>query len=157
MVYEDIFEEIRKIERRLNRLFDDLWQSWSSGKTLALPKAAGETGKAEIEAYREPLVDVIDDEKEIRIIAEIPGVEKGDIKINATQDSIEISAESKKEEEEKGKGYVRKERKYTSFYRSFTLPKAVIPEKAKANYKNGILEVTLPKAEEEKKTTIKIE
>lgn len=156
MVYEDIFEEIRKIERRLNRLFDDLWHSWSSGRISALP-GAEEAEEIKVMPYREPLTDIIENEKEIKIIAEIPGVEKSDIKINATQDSIEISAETKKEEEEKGKGYARRERRYTKFYRSFTLPKPVIPEKAKASYKNGVLEITIPKAEEEKKTTIKIE
>ena len=156
MVYEDIFEEIRKIERRLNRLFDELWHSWSSGRISALPRAE-EAEEIKITPYREPLSDIIENEKEIKVIAEIPGVEKSDIKINATQDSVEISAEAKKEEEEKGKGYAKRERRYTRFYRRFALPKAVIPEKAKARYKNGVLEITIPKAEEEKKTTIKIE
>ncbi|MGQ9720311.1 MAG: Hsp20/alpha crystallin family protein [Candidatus Jordarchaeum sp.] len=103
--------------------------------------------------------DIQETDNDITIIAEIPGVRKEDININATEDRVEISAEIgiEKEETEKEMEYIRKERRYKKFYRSFKLPVEVIPDKAKATYKNGILELRLPKKEGREKRSIKIE
>jgi len=91
---------------------------------------------------REPLLDVLEDEREIRVIAELPGVEKQDIKLHATERTLLISADAK-------------ERKY---YEELELPAKVDPSSAKSSYKNGVLEVELKKAEEKPKgVRIKIE
>jgi HSP20 family protein len=107
---------------------------------------------------RSMYADMKETDNEIIIEAELPGVKKDDININATEDSVEISAEAKTEEEtEEEHEYIRKEREQKKFYRAFTLPVKVNPEKSKATYKNGILELRLPKKETREKRSIKIE
>ncbi|MFB0559877.1 MAG: Hsp20/alpha crystallin family protein [Candidatus Lokiarchaeia archaeon] len=103
--------------------------------------------------------DMQETDNEIIIIAELPGVKKEDININATEDTVEISAdvETEKEEIEKEREYISKERRYKKFYRSFKLAVEVIPENSKATYKNGILELRLPKKEGREKRSIKVE
>ena len=77
-------------------------------------------------SVREPLVDMIEDDKEITLICEIPGVDKQEIKLKTTKTNIEIQAGN-------------------SYHKKLTFPHEVIPQKAKAKYKNGILEIKLPK------------
>ncbi|MEW5760109.1 MAG: Hsp20/alpha crystallin family protein [Candidatus Thermoplasmatota archaeon] len=105
---------------------------------------------------REPLVDVIDREKEIVVRAEIPGFDKDSIDIKVGKDSVEIKCERKEEVKEKDVGYIRKEREFSTLYRSIPLPVATLPEKAKAELSNGILEIFIPKSEKEKKVKVGI-
>lgn len=94
-----------------------------------------------------PYVDVMEKGNDVIVTADLPGVDKKDIKISVRGDVLEISAERKMEREEKEKGYLRHERSYNRFYRSIRLPAAVDKSKAKATLNNGVLEVTLPKIE----------
>lgn len=154
-MWRDPFEEIRRLERKMNRLFEELWME--RPLRAALPGARELAPMEERFGVREPFADVVETDKEVKVAVEIPGVDKKDIKIKTTENSIEISAETKREEKEEKKGYIRRERSYGKFYRAMTLPVKVDATKAKASYKNGVLEVTLPKTEEEKKTEIKVE
>ncbi|MCS7134768.1 MAG: Hsp20/alpha crystallin family protein [Candidatus Pacearchaeota archaeon] len=97
--------------------------------------------------FREPLVDMEETEDTLKLEIELPGISKEDIDIDVTHDSITIKAKKKEAKEEKKKGFYRVERSYKGFYRSMTLPCKVIPEKAEATYKDGILTIILPKAE----------
>ena len=87
-------------------------------------KQADAEGK--VDNIREPLVDILEDDKEITLICEVPGVEKEDIKLKTTSKTIEIRAG-------------------TSYLKKLKFPSEVIPQQAKAKYKNGILEIKLPK------------
>ena len=89
----------------------------------------------QIKEEREPLVDVISTNGEIKVVVELPGVEKKDIKLHGTEDNLTITVDTM-------------ENKY---FKEINLPAKVKPKEAKTNYKNGVLEVTLPKAEEKKK------
>ena len=89
--------------------------------------------------------------------AEMPGLEKQDIKINVSEDRLEISAETQREEKKEEKGYIYRERRSGSYYRAITLPSPVDSDKSKASYKNGVLEIKMPKTEIKKKTPLKIE
>jgi HSP20 family protein len=93
------------------------------------------------------------------IKAEVPGMEKGNLKVDLTDSMLTISGKKKKEEDIKEEAYTYSERSYGSFSRSLQLPCAVKSDKAQATFKNGILEVKLPKTEEAKKrhTTAKID
>jgi HSP20 family protein len=95
------------------------------------PKAGAFPGRAalEVKEEREPLVDTIVEDDTVRVVAEIPGVEKEDINLQCTEDSLVISVDSEK-------------RKY---YKELDLPAAVDPNSSKASYKNGVLEVTFKK------------
>jgi len=89
----------------------------------------------QVKEEREPLVDVVDTDNEIRVVVELPGVEKSDIKLHGTEDSLEISVDTPQ----------------SKYYKEVTLPSKVKVREAKSSYKNGVLEVILPKIEAEKK------
>jgi HSP20 family protein len=87
----------------------------------------------------------------------MPGVDKKDIKISATEGRIEISAETEKEKKEEKKGRLLTERTYGKYYRRYDLPSHVNPNKIKSTFKNGVLNVTMTKTEVKKKVEIKVE
>jgi len=108
------------------------------------PEAGRGIGKPriDIKEEREPLVDVITTDGEVKVLAELPGVEKNDIKLHGMEKTLVISVDTP-------------QRKY---YKEVELPAKVAPQKAKSSYKNGVLEVTLPKSEEKPKgEPIKVE
>jgi HSP20 family protein len=105
---------------------------------------------------RAPALDVYEDKDDIVIKAELPGLEKGDIEVNMTDHTLTIKGEKKKEEEVKEENYYRSERSYGSFTRTLQLPTDVQADKVKASFKNGVLEVRLPKTEEAKTKEIKV-
>jgi HSP20 family protein len=104
-------------------------------------------------------VDVTDTEKEIKVAAELPGIEEKDIDLSVTGDSLTIRGEKKEEKEDNGKDYYRMERSYGSFCRSIPLPVEVETDKISASYKKGILNIRIPKSaraiEGKKKISIK--
>lgn len=102
-----------------------------------------------------PAVNVIDKDNEYIVEMAIPGLKKSDFDINIDNQILTISAETKTEEEDVNETYTRREFGYSSFKRSFTLPKTVNSEKISASYKEGILKVELPKFEEAKKKPLR--
>ena len=90
-------------------------------------------------------MDLIDTGKEFQVHAEVPGIPKDKIDITVTKDSIEISAKTEVERKEEEKGFVVKERGYSEIYRKQSFPEEVLPEKAEATVKNGVLEIKIPK------------
>lgn len=151
----DPYEEIRELERRMNRLFREFLGRGPRRRLL------GTRGKGRIPfegEVREPFTDIMETDESVIVTAELPGVAKKDININATEEGIEISAETKAEKEVEEKGYYRRERNLGKYYRAYSLPARVKPQEAKATYKNGVLEIVLPKAEvKEKGRSIKID
>jgi HSP20 family protein len=103
---------------------------------------------------RHPLVDIYETPDEVVVDADLPGVQKEDIEVSATEDTITIKAEAEKEEEVEEEGYYLKERGHMKFYRRLPLPKKVKPKQIKAKYQNGILTVKLPKLEQEEKESV---
>src|SRR5574341_1438439 len=145
-------DDFRRFEEIMNRMFEEFWGR--PGRRLLTSGEKGEIVPAE---YRQPSIDLVETDKEIIATAEMPGLEKEDIKINLAEDRLEISAETKKEEEKKEKGYVYRERRSGSYYRAISLPSPVDPDEAKASYKNGVLEIKMPKTEIKKKKPVEIE
>ncbi|MFN4226747.1 MAG: Hsp20/alpha crystallin family protein [Candidatus Ratteibacteria bacterium] len=101
-------------------------------------------------------VDIYEDEDNIVLKAEIPGVNKEDISVSLTEDTVTISGRKEEEKKIEKENYFRKEIRTGTFSRSFTLPCSVDREKVKASYKNGVLEIVLPKSEKEKEKEVKI-
>jgi HSP20 family protein len=137
------FRDLVSIQDEMNRLFEDFF-----GHT---PVRAGWT-----EGVWNPSVDVSEDKDNVVIKAEMPGMTKDDVKISVQDNVLTLKGEKKQEKEEKEKNYHRIERSYGSFCRSFQLPTTVKTDKIKANYKDGVLSVTLPKTEEVKPKEIPI-
>jgi HSP20 family protein len=103
-----------------------------------------------------PRIDVVDTDKEIRVSAELPGLDEKDIDVSLTKESLTIKGEKKEEKEEKGKDYYRSERSYGSFTRTIPLPLQVEAEKVTASFKKGVLTVTLPKTKQALSDTKKV-
>jgi HSP20 family protein len=103
-----------------------------------------------------PVVDLYEEKDDIVVKAELPGMEKDNIEVNLSDNRLTIKGEKKQEEEVKKEGYYRSERSYGSFVRTLELPREVQTDKVKAAFKNGILEIRLPKTEEAKKKETKV-
>lgn len=95
-----------------------------------------------------PTLDVYDEKDRLVVKAELPGIEKKDIKVSVDGDILSIKGEARKENEAKEKDYYCCERAYGSFYRAVSLPVAVEKEKVKASHRDGILTIDLPKSKE---------
>ena len=106
-----------------------------------------------------PTVDMFEEGEDIVVKAELPGIKKEDIDIRLTDGMITISGEKKKEDEVKRKDYYKLERSYGSFCRSFELPAEVQKDKVKSTFKDGVLEIRMPKSKEaiQKEVKIKVE
>lgn len=130
----DPFEELRRMREKIDRVLGEL----ERGKKLP---SLGD--------FMDFPVDVIDEEDKIRTIAELPGFKKEDIDISIEDRYLNIRAEREDEKEDEGKGkeYLRRERSSGMIQRRILLPQEINTENVKATYNNGILEVTLPKAE----------
>lgn len=98
-----------------------------------------------------PAVNIREDEKAFYLELAVPGMDKKDLHIEVKDDVLTISSEHKEEKQEELEGYKRREFSYSSFCRSFYLPEDVNGDKIGANYKDGILNVEIPRLEEEKK------
>ncbi|NLD62764.1 MAG: Hsp20/alpha crystallin family protein [Bacteroidales bacterium] len=98
-----------------------------------------------------PAVNIREDEKAFYLELAVPGMNKNDLKIEVKDEVLTISAEQKDEKQEEHEGYRRREFSYSSFCRSFYLPENVNGDKIGASYKDGILNVEIPKMEEEQK------
>ncbi|HJX04419.1 MAG TPA: Hsp20/alpha crystallin family protein [Thermoplasmata archaeon] len=135
----------------MDRIFDDFRSDWEN--LFIVPRSFA------AEQVRQPLIDLADNGKEYVVKAEVPGLKKEDLNIEITENGIEISGETKSEENEEDKsgGYIRRERKYSSFFRSLPLPDAVLTDKADAELKDGVLTVKLPKAAPPEKKTKKVQ
>ena len=136
--------DLTNIREEMNRLFDDFFRGWP------------EPRKGLLEGEWAPSIDVAETEEEIVVTAELPGIKQEEVDITIADDVLTLKGEKKEEKEVKKKNYHRIERSYGSFQRSVGLPVGVQADKAKATYKNGVLSITVPKAEEAKPKQIKI-
>jgi HSP20 family protein len=97
-----------------------------------------------------PAIEVSERDNNLVVCAELPGLEKEDVKVEVTDDSIVIHGERRHEHEEERKGYYRSERSYGEFYRTVPLPEHAKADEAKATFRNGVLEISVPMAQEQK-------
>jgi HSP20 family protein len=150
--------EFDRMLDQFDQMMAEFWRRPFSGLLPSIPSLLrpSRTLLGESLSLRVPAVDVFEEEEEVVLKAEVPGLSKEDLKIDLTDSMLTISGEKKKEEEVKEEAYAYSERSYGAFSRSLQLPCAVKADKAKATFKNGILEVKLPKTEEAKKRHISV-
>ena len=148
------YEEFRRLEETMNRIFGEIW-GVPVNRYVILPGEIEMSGP--VERYRKPFIDLIETDIDVKAAVEIPGLEKGDIKINLTEDRLEISTGTRHNEEKRERGYIYKERRGGCYHRAVRLPSSVDPDKSKALYNNGILQISMPKTESKKKILLKIE
>jgi len=136
--------DVLSMRKEINRLFDNFFHGDLADTTSAFTSAWV------------PAVDIAEHEGDFVVRMELPGVKKDEVKITMQEGVLTIQGEKKQEKETKGSDYHRVERSYGSFQRSFTLPTTVKAENIDASFKDGVLEVTLPKAEEAKPKQIDV-
>ena len=141
----DPFSELDDLQSRLSSLFG-----------RAPIKKGGEGREALSVAQWAPLVDISEDEKEYFIKAELPEVKKDEVKVSVQNDVLSITGERKYEKEEKNKKVHRIERAYGSFARTFTVPEDADAEQVSAEFRDGILQIHLPKTEKSKPKSIDV-
>ena len=129
--------------RRLNALLDEALTGWPVGNGVSTSAWL-------------PSVDVFEDKESLKIVAELPGLKPEDVKITLENSTLTLRGEKKQVAEEKTERVHRYERSYGSFERSFSLPNTVDAEKVAAAFENGVLTVTLPKAEKAKPREIAV-
>ncbi|MEA5616615.1 Hsp20/alpha crystallin family protein [Cronbergia sp. UHCC 0137] len=137
----DPFREVDSLQRQMNRVFDRL-----------IPTDGGERGGFNLIPAAE--IEETDDALHLRL--EVPGIEAKDINVEVTPDSVSISGERRSETKAEREDYIRSEFRYGKFQRVIPLPSLVQNEQVKAEYKDGILRLTLPKAESERQKAIKV-
>jgi len=135
------------LQRQMNSLFDDFFSGFD-----AAPRALGAGGFG---AFT-PSVDVKESDKDFIIRAELPGVEEKDIEVTLSGDMVTIKGEKKGEKEDKGKNYYYMERSYGSFNRVIPLAAETDAGKASASFKNGVLNITVPKSQSAKAKGTKV-
>lgn len=142
---KDVSESLGSFHREVDRLFDDFlrggWMEPLSG----------------LRAEFSPKLEVTEDDSEIRVTAELPGMDEKDIEVDLDREMLTIKGEKKAEKEEKRKEYSCSERRYGMFRRTIMLPDAVDRDKIQAEFKKGVLTVRLPKLVEAKSERKKID
>jgi HSP20 family protein len=139
----DPFREYVSLQDRVNRLFREAQGGEGREEALTTSTFA-------------PPVDVYEDEHNITLKIEVPGIDEKDIDVRIENNTLSVHGERKFEKEEKEENYRRVERQYGSFTRTFTLPTTVDSEKVEANYDKGVLKVHLAKKSEAKPKQIKV-
>ncbi len=136
------FRDFSTLQDRINRVFRE---SYSEGQDQSLATSSFA-----------PAVDVYEDEHNVALKIEVPGIDEKDIDVRIENNTLTVHGERKIEKEEKEENYRRVERQYGSFTRTFTLPTTVDSEKVSATYDKGVLKITLPKKAEAKPKQIKV-
>jgi HSP20 family protein len=146
----DPFRELDRLQNEVNRLFE--------GYTSTPERGAGGGGQNGAMTGRmwSPAVDVAENENEIVLRAEVPGMKQEDIDIELTGDTLTLRGERKFENEDRKETFVRIERSYGRFQRSFTLGVPVQHDAVRATYRDGVLEIHLPKSEETKPRKVQV-
>lgn len=139
----DPFRDLVTLRDKMNRLFEDA--------------ATGRGEEKELISFSwAPAVDIYEDETQLVLTAEVPGINEKDVEIKIDDNLLSIQGERKLEKETKEENYHRIERAYGSFYRSFTLPNYIDQDKIRAEHENGVLKITMPKKAELKPRKVKI-
>ena len=146
----DPFRELEEVSDRLNRVFTGLGRP-------ALARTNGPEGREALTVPDwTPVVDITETDDEYLIKAELPEVKRDDVKVSVENGVLTLQGERKKEKEEKGKKFHRIERYYGSFLRTFTVPDNVDETKVMAEFKDGLLNVHLPKTQKAKPKAIEV-
>ncbi len=140
-------DNLMRMEEDIHKMMRDFWK-----KPFDLTGAGVFAQK-----MRTIPIDLSETDGELIAKADLPGFSKEEIRLKVTENSIEISAEKKKQAVQKGKGFFRQERAFGAIKRVMTLPYAIKPEETKAKFENGVLAITMPKAEKKKVKEIKPE
>lgn len=134
--------ELLTMEREFNKLFNSFGKRLGIGESDSLDEYEN--------AVWMPLTDIKEDKDNYFVMLDLPGISKDDVKVSYSNGQLSVSGERKQEKETKDSKFQRVERVFGRYYRSFTLPQKVKEDKIEAEFKDGQLTITVPKAEEAK-------
>jgi HSP20 family protein len=137
------FEGLSSLRREMDRLFENFFEKG--------PRHPGDVG------LWEPAIEIADTKDSVVVKAQVPGISKDNLQVNVTDDTLTLKGEMKEEEKKEEKNYTRREFRYGAFSRTMTLPAMVQADKAKAELKDGVLQITIPKSDKAKATEIPIQ
>ncbi len=140
----DPFDDLASLRESMDKLFDEFF-------TRRPAQHAGAP------VVWQPAIEAYETDHDVVVRAELPGIDPNNVDITVTQDILTIKGEARTEQEEKKRNYYRRELRYGAFVRSLTLAASVQGDQAKASYRNGILEIRVPKSERAKPKTVKVE
>ncbi|MBE9076957.1 Hsp20/alpha crystallin family protein [Romeria aff. gracilis LEGE 07310] len=136
------FQEMGDLQRQMNRLFDDM--------------VAPADRRDGVGALFSPAAELEENEDAYHLKLEVPGMEPGDINVDVTAEAVAITGERKSEQKTENKGMTRTEFRYGKFQRVIPLPGRINHQNVSADYKNGVLNLNLPKAEDEKNKVVRV-
>jgi HSP20 family protein len=143
----NIFDEMQKMQEEMDKIFSTFFSSsYQLGPGRVMSEVESEHSQ-HIPGTRKALVDVQETDRDVIVTAELPGMKKEDIELNVTSERVEIKAQTREETTREEEGFTAYARRYAGFYRAILLPTPVKSEDAKTTYKNGVLEIILPKKE----------
>jgi HSP20 family protein len=149
---ESLWQPLATLRDEMDRLFDNVVRTFGLGPSRALRRmGAGLQPWWRLEpafGMAAPAMDMVENEKEFRITAELPGMDSRDVELTVSDDMLTIRGEKKMEKEEKAENYYLSERRFGSFQRSFPLPQGVDRDKIEAKFDKGVLTIILPKTPE---------
>lgn len=153
-----ILSPMHQLSEEMDRLFEGFGGLWPEYRRPGLLRRMFHRApEATLMGPWAPRVELLHRDGEIVIHADLPGMTKDDVKVEVTEDAVTIQGERKAEKKEEGKGFHYNEVRYGKFYRSLPLPEGVDPSKAKAEFHNGVLEVSMPGPKQPEKKTHQIE
>lgn len=144
MIRRDALSELKGVQDEVNRIFNATFPKWF------------QTEEGLVRGSWTPVVDIREGENSIVLEADLPGLKSEDFRLSIENYVLTLSGERKFEKESKGESYHRVERQYGSFTRTFSLPTTVNVEQVAADFRDGVLRVTLPKREEVKARQIEV-
>jgi len=141
----DPFRDVAVLQDRINRIFDE-----------SFTRTADMDDDISMSAWK-PTVDIYETDEAIILKAELPGIRKEDVSVEVKDNTLTLRGERAEDKDIKEESYFRKERCFGTFSRTFNLQHRVQPDKIKAKFKDGILEIEIPKPEEEKPKQVKVD
>jgi HSP20 family protein len=138
----DPFDDLASLRESMDKLFEEFFTR--------------RPGRPAVTVWQ-PAVELFETDNEVVVRAELPGIDSQNVDITVTEDALTIKGEAKSEQEEKGRNYYRRELRYGSFTRALALPVEVKGDQAKASYRNGVLEIRVPKHERTRPKSVKVE
>jgi HSP20 family protein len=139
----DPFDDLVSLRESMDKLFEEFFTR------------RPERGRVPV--VWQPAIEAYETDHDVVVRAELPGIDPKQVEISVTEDTLTLKGEARTEQEEKKRNYYRRELRYGAFVRSIALPSGVQGDKASASYKNGILEIKVPKSERAKPKTVKVE
>ena len=147
--FESFLQEMGTLHKEMDRIFDEFWKDGGRRYLSRSPWIGPADSRSVTEVM--PRIDATEDDNAFQVRVELPGMDREDVDITLSGGMLTVRGEKKREDEEKGKDFYRRERSFGSFRRTLPIPTEVDESKIEASFRKGVLTIELPKSEEARK------